>query len=230
MPDISSSSFLNSVQVPTSTTSATSTTAPQAASTTTSSSSNPASLGKDDFLKLLLAELQNQDPSKPMDDSQTIAQMAQFSALEATQNLQQTIQQSNNVQTIFQAGALIGKYVQANQADGTSLTGTVSGVDFTTTNGVTSPQLVVNGSDIDYSTIVKVSSSPISTTGTPSTATPSTGSPTTGTPTTGTPTAGSPSTTSPATSTPTTTGSPSPTNPTTTTPPTTGSTTPATAQ
>jgi flagellar basal-body rod modification protein FlgD len=162
MPDISSSSsFLNSVQVPATNTNST---ASQAASTsTTTSTAGPASLGKNDFLKLLLAELQNQDPSKPMDDSQTIAQMAQFSALEATQNLQQTIQQSNNVQTLFGAGALIGKYVQANQSDGTSVTGTVSSVAFTTNNGVTSPALVVNGTDIDYSTIVKVSSTPIAT-------------------------------------------------------------------
>lgn len=170
MPDISSSSFLNSVQVPASRPST-------AASLPASTATNPSRLGKDDFLKLLLAELQNQDPSKPMDDSQTIAQMAQFSALEATQNLQQTIQQSNNVQSIFQAGAMIGKYVQANQADGTPVTGTVSGVDFTSTNGVMSPALVVNGADIDYSTIVKVSSTPISSTPTtPTPTTPTTGS------------------------------------------------------
>jgi flagellar basal-body rod modification protein FlgD len=170
MPDISSSSFLNSVQVPAAGTGA-------AASLPASTTTGPRSLGKNDFLKLLLAELQNQDPSKPMDDSQTIAQMAQFSALEATQNLQQTIQQSNNVQTLFQAGAMIGKYVQSSLSDGSTITGTVSGVDFTTTNGVTSPQLVVNGTDIDYSTIVKVSSTPIASTPTTnSTTTPSTGS------------------------------------------------------
>src|ERR1041385_2042930 len=69
-------------------------------------------LGKQDFLKLLMAQLQNQDPMKPMDDSQMIAQMAQFSALEATQGLQQTIQTSSNNTTIAQASALIGKYVQ----------------------------------------------------------------------------------------------------------------------
>ena len=157
MPDISSSSFLNSVQVP-----PTSTTAALAAPATTDKTK---SLGKDEFLKLLLAQLRNQDPSKPMDDSAMIAQMAQFSALEATQQLQKTIQQSNNVQTIFQAGALIGKYVQANASDDTQLTGAVTGVDFTTTDGVVSPTLKVNGKDVDYSTIVKVSATPISASG-----------------------------------------------------------------
>ena len=163
MPDISSSSFLNAVQVP----QTSSATVPTAATT-----DKTKSLGKDDFLKLLIAQLRNQDPSKPMDDSAMIAQMAQFSALEATQQLQHTIQQSNNVQTIFQAGALIGKYVQADQTDGNNITGAVTGVEFTTTGGVVSPTLKVNGKDVDYTTIVKVSSAPISSSTTGSTSTP----------------------------------------------------------
>jgi flagellar basal-body rod modification protein FlgD len=154
MPDISSSTFLNQVQVPQTSTTGTAASAPALASAAKG-------LGKDDFLKLLMAQLQNQDPSKPMDDTQMVAQMAQFSALEATQQLSATIQQSNNVQTIFQAGAMIGKYVQADAPDGTTTTGAVSGVSFTTTAGVTSPTLQVNGKDIDYSTIVKVSGSAI---------------------------------------------------------------------
>lgn len=154
MADVSSSTFLNQVQVP------------QTSGTGASNSVDKTQqLGKQDFLKLLMAQLRNQDPTKPMDDSQMIAQMAQFSALEATQSLQQTIQQSNNVQTIFQAGALIGKYVQANQSDGTDLTGAVTGVDFTSTNGVVAPTLVVDGKDVDYTTIIKVSSTPITTSG-----------------------------------------------------------------
>jgi flagellar basal-body rod modification protein FlgD len=152
MPDIST--FLNQVQVPQ--TRATSTPATPAASST----AKPA-LGKQDFLKLLMAQLQNQDPMKPMDDTAMIAQMAQFSALEATQQLNATILQSSNVQTVASAGGLIGKYVQASNSDGTSSTGAVTGVNFTTTEGVVSPTLVVNGTDVDYSTIVKVSSTPI---------------------------------------------------------------------
>jgi flagellar basal-body rod modification protein FlgD len=45
------------------------------------------SLGKDQFLQLLVAQLQNQDPLAPSDNSQMIAQMAQFSSLEAMTNL-----------------------------------------------------------------------------------------------------------------------------------------------
>jgi flagellar basal-body rod modification protein FlgD len=151
--DISSSSFLNSVQVP-----ATGSTGSTAAS---SSGDKTKQLGKQDFLKLLMAQLQNQDPMKPMDDTQMIAQMAQFSALEATQSLQHTLQTSTNNQTIAQASALIGKYIQADQSDGSTVTGTVSGVDFTSTDGVVAPTVIVNNKDVDYSTIRKISTTPI---------------------------------------------------------------------
>src|SRR5438105_750063 len=154
MTDISSSSFLNQVQVPVNGT---------RSSTVTTTTDKTRSLGKQDFLKLLMAQLQNQDPMKPMDDTQMIAQMAQFSALEASQQLNATMQTSNNMQTVFQAGALIGKYIQANQADGSSTTGAVTAVGFTTTDGVTAPTIQVGGKDVDYSTITKVSSTPIAT-------------------------------------------------------------------
>lgn len=51
------------------------------------SKSDSSTLGKDDFLKILITQLQNQDPMQPMEDKDFIAQMAQFSALEQTTNM-----------------------------------------------------------------------------------------------------------------------------------------------
>jgi flagellar basal-body rod modification protein FlgD len=152
MPD--TSSFINQVTIPS--------TIQPGIKTVPKSQANQ--LGKMDFLKLLMAQMQNQDPMKPMDDSQMIAQMAQFSALEETQSLKAVIQQGSNNQTVAQAAALIGKYVRADQADATSVSGAVTGVRFETTDGAVSPIVQVDGKDVDYNTIRQISSTPISST------------------------------------------------------------------
>ena len=63
-------------------------------------------LGKDEFLKILIVQLQNQDPLNPMDDKEFIAQMAQFTALEQMQNVAKAAQMQ-------QATLTIGNYVKA---------------------------------------------------------------------------------------------------------------------
>ena len=52
-----------------------------------STTNDNSSLGKDAFLQILITQLQNQDPTSPMDDREFIAQMAQFSSLEQMQNM-----------------------------------------------------------------------------------------------------------------------------------------------
>lgn len=71
-------------------------------------------LGKDAFFKLLITQLQNQDPLKPMEDKEFIAQMAQFSSLEQMSNMNDNFKRLIDLQKINQNSSLIGKTVEAN--------------------------------------------------------------------------------------------------------------------
>lgn len=74
--------------------------------------SSAQSLGKEDFLKILVAQLKNQDPLEPMKGTDFTAQLAQFSSLEQLRNLNDTLEtQSVNQMTLgyTQAVGMIGK-------------------------------------------------------------------------------------------------------------------------
>jgi flagellar basal-body rod modification protein FlgD len=84
-------------------------------------------LGKDDFMKLLLAQMGNQDPMKPMEDKEFIAQLAQFNSLEQMQQVNKGIQQLATAQQMTDANLLLGRRVQAFGAEGV-ITGEVRAV------------------------------------------------------------------------------------------------------
>ncbi|KGR73896.1 flagellar hook assembly protein FlgD [Ureibacillus sinduriensis] len=73
------------------------------------------SLGKDAFLNILITQLQNQDPTQPMDDKEFISQMAQFSSLEQMQNMTTAMQDllaSQNETQLMSYTSFIGKEVK----------------------------------------------------------------------------------------------------------------------
>ncbi len=81
-------------------------------------------LGKDEFIKILMTQLQNQDPLNPMEDRDFIAQMASFSSLEQMMNMAGSIDmlvQNQLVSPVIQYSHLIGKkvtYEQENSGTG----------------------------------------------------------------------------------------------------------------
>ena len=91
-------------------------------------SQNSADLGKDDFMKLMLAQLRHQDPMKPMDDQAFIAQVAQFNSLDQMTKLNETITAMFGAQQLAEASGMIGKFVAAIDGEGEDVTGTVTAV------------------------------------------------------------------------------------------------------
>jgi len=88
-------------------------------------------LGKDTFLQLLVLQMKNQDPLNPQDNSEMLAQLAQFSALEAQTNLNDSFDElsGNMDQLNFISGAqMLGKTVTGVDVDGELLTGEVDSV------------------------------------------------------------------------------------------------------
>jgi flagellar basal-body rod modification protein FlgD len=112
-------------------------------------------LGKDDFMKLLIAQLRYQDPSSPSDPSAFMAQTAQFTMLEKLTSLSDTQQQLVAAQLQFGASNLIGKTVSYVGADGKETTGVVSAATFTGSN----PTVKVGDTDVPLSSVKEVRSS-----------------------------------------------------------------------
>lgn len=72
-------------------------------------------MGQDEFMRLLIAQLEHQDPLEPTDNGEFIAQMAQFSSLEGITNLNSTVESfGSNLQSTqaLQASTLVGRSVQ----------------------------------------------------------------------------------------------------------------------
>jgi flagellar basal-body rod modification protein FlgD len=80
------------------------------------------------FLKLLIAEMKNQDPTKPMDSTEYVAQLATFSQVAQTVQTNSKLDQLLQTSALAQAGNIIGHSITS--ADGNT-TGTVSSVRLT---------------------------------------------------------------------------------------------------
>lgn len=116
-----------------------------------------AGIAQEDFLRILLSQLRFQDPLKPVDNQQFVAQLAQFSALEINRQQSDKIDTLLTMQAADQAVGLIGRSVEMQSAQGASVVGTVSAISFRTGE----PRLTINSNgstfvDVRLSEVVLV--------------------------------------------------------------------------
>lgn len=104
-------------------------------------------LGKLEFLKILAAELQNQDPINPVSNTEFVAQLAQFSSLEQLQRMTESMESL----AIMQAAGLIGKQVTA-QANGEIIQGVVESILIKDA----APHAIIGGNILAVNTIIKI--------------------------------------------------------------------------
>ncbi len=106
-------------------------------------------VGKDQFLQLLVTQMRNQNPLEPASDTEWISQLANFSSLEAMQNMSSTM-------TGTQAMSMVGKYVDIVSKTDSGKTASESGyVDFVNVKGDT-VQVSVGGKLYDAADVVNV--------------------------------------------------------------------------
>src|SRR4051812_22873402 len=88
-----------------------------------------AGLKLDDLLRVMLTELTHQDPFKPVDNKDFMAQIAQFASLDSSRQLNDNLTQLLTVQALNQSVGLIGRTVSADLGGGQIVNGTVDSVD-----------------------------------------------------------------------------------------------------
>lgn len=122
-------------------------------STTTVATSTAKSTSKDQFLKLFLTQLQNQNPLEPMQDRDFLMQLAQFTQVENAEETVRTLQSLQTLVTATQATALLGKQVTAMpEGEASPVEGKVSAVRFTG-EGV---WLIVGGKEVRVQNVLQV--------------------------------------------------------------------------
>lgn len=113
------------------------------------------SVDGDTFLQLLTKQLQYQDPMNPMDNTDMLAQEAQFAALEQMEALTSSFSQFS---TMFQANSLIGQTVEVKVSNEDPVVGKVDYVDYTDKNGAS---ISIGGKLYPISSVTKVTSEEI---------------------------------------------------------------------
>ena len=110
-------------------------------------------VGVEDFITLLITQLQNQDPMEPMDNQAMLEQISQIRAIASSEQLTETLESVQMGQNVATAGNLIGKMISGLTDDGDRITGAVDRV--TIADGV--PKLHVQDSVVSLTNVEEIS-------------------------------------------------------------------------
>ncbi len=112
------------------------------------------------FMQLLLIQMKNQNPLEPMQDKEFMGQITQLNSLSQLEQMNSTLKtlltKAEPKPDLAQAATLIGKTVEAKDANGQTVTGVVSGVRLT--NGVI--MLTVGAAQVALASVTRVSAPP----------------------------------------------------------------------
>ncbi|GAA3338386.1 hypothetical protein GCM10017714_09400 [Curtobacterium pusillum] len=118
------------------------------------SSSRSQTMDSDVFMKLLVTQLQNQDPSSPMDTNDMISQQTQLAMMEQITNQTTTANENFSLQMRIAAANLVGKQVSYTDAtSGQDVTGTATAVSY----AASVPTVTVNGKEVNLDVISGIS-------------------------------------------------------------------------
>ncbi|TWT83408.1 Basal-body rod modification protein FlgD [Planctomycetes bacterium CA13] len=112
----------------------------------------------DSFMKLLISELQNQDPLNPTDNSEMIQQIGQIREIGATDQLTQTLSSLSSSQELVTASSLIGRSVTGLADDASDVDGVVDRITVETNsdNNARSVKVHVGGKTMDIDNIREI--------------------------------------------------------------------------
>jgi len=110
------------------------------------------SFSESDFLQLLVAQMQNQDPTSPMSATDFMTELADFSSVEGINNLQNAFTSNLPMQSLTEGANLIGSTVGYTDAKGADASGVVDSVSIS--NGQV--QLSINNTDVALSQVLSV--------------------------------------------------------------------------
>jgi len=115
-------------------------------------------MGKEDFLKLLVAQMKEQDPLNPTSNEDLVMQLAQFSSIEQTENMNKNLNEFIGQNAMGMAGSMIGQEIEAANPDtGVITKGVVKQVNVSSKG----TKLVVGNDQVDLKHVITLKGEPV---------------------------------------------------------------------